>query len=184
MTLLRGSNTMARSGRRRYLPEERGRAARFRNAVDNTAMSTRVSAFAVCLLMLLAVSAMSQETVASDPLDTASDFPLGLTMMQVVPYPHEAITLPEIAPGVPYASCYRIGRCSLLDLYRFRVRPNRLTRLAPETPLDSGAGNSWNSYRWVLVPITPDEDILPRYRRAGQVRPEYRTVGMPIDNPN
>ena len=144
----------------------------------------RAAAFAVCLLMLLAMSAMSQEPVASDPLDTASDFPIGFTMIQLVPYPHEGITLPEIAPGVPYASCYRIGRCSLLDLYRFRVRPNRLTRLAPEAPSDSGAENAWNSYRWVLVAITPDEDILPPYRGAGQVRPEYRTVGMPIDNPN
>ena len=104
--------------------------------------------------------------------------------MQLVPYPHEGITLPEIAPGVPYASCYRIGRCSLLDLYRFRDRPNRLTRLAPEPPSDSGAVNGWNSHQWVLVPITPDENILPRYQGAGQVRAEYRTVGMPIDNPN
>ncbi len=105
-------------------------------------------------------------------------------MMQLVPYPHEGTTLPEIAPGVPYASCYRIGRCSLLDLYRFRDRPNRLTRLAPEAPSDTGAGNSWNSYRWVIVPITPDENIVPRYRGAGEVRAEHRTVGIPIDNPN
>jgi len=91
-------------------------------------MSTPASVLAVCLLMLLSVSAMSQAPVASDPMATASSpHPLGLTMMQLVSYPHEDIALPEIAPGVPYASCYRIGRCSLFDLYRFRERPNRLT---------------------------------------------------------
>jgi hypothetical protein len=105
-------------------------------------------------------------------------------MMQAVPYPREGITLPEIASGVPYASCYRIGRCSALDLYRFRDRPNRLTRLAPQAPSDTVEVNGWNSYRWVLVPITPDENILPGYRDAGQVRAEYRTVGMPIDSPD
>jgi len=105
-------------------------------------------------------------------------------MMQRVPHPHDDITLLEIAPGVPYASCYRIGRCSLVDLYRFRDRPNRLTRLAPEAPSGSSAGNGWNFYQWVLVPTTPDENVLPRYRGAGQVRAEYRTVGMPIDNRN
>jgi hypothetical protein len=147
-------------------------------------MSTRASTLAVCLLMLLSTSAISQGPVASDPLAAASDTPYGLTMMQPLSYPHEGIALPEIAPGVPYASCYRIGRCSALDLYRFRDRPNRLTRLAPEAPSDTIAGNGWNPYRWVLVPITPDENVLPRYRDAGQVRAEYRTVGMPIDNPN
>lgn len=148
------------------------------------AMSTRASALAVCLLMLLSMSAMSQGPVASNPMAAASSPALGLTMKQLVRYPHEDIALPEIAPGVAYASCYRIGRCSLLDLYRFRDRPNRLTRLAPEAPSDTNAGNGWNSYQWVLVPITPEENVLPRYRGAGQVRAEYRTVGMPIDNPN
>jgi len=105
-------------------------------------------------------------------------------MMQPVPYPREGITLAEIARGVPYASCYRIGRCSALDLYRFRNRPNRLTRLAPQAPSDAVEGNGWNPYRWVLVPITPDENILPDYRDAGQVRAEYRTVGMPIKDPH
>ncbi len=105
-------------------------------------------------------------------------------MMQLVSYPNEGNILPEVAPGVPYASCYRIGRCSALDLYRFRDRPNRLTRLAPETPSDTVARTGWNPYRWVLVPITPDENILPRYRGTGQVRAEYGTVGMPIESPN
>jgi hypothetical protein len=139
---------------------------------------------AVWLLMLLSTSAMSEGSVASDPLATASDSPVGPAMMQSVPYLHEDISLPEIAPGVPYASCYRIGRCSALDLYRFRARPNRLTRLAPEAPSNTVSGNGWSPYGWVLIPITPDENILPRYRDAGQVRAEYRNVGMPIDNPN
>ena len=103
--------------------------------------------------------------------------------MQFVPYPPGANALPEIAPGVPYASCYRIGRCSALDLYRFRDRPNRFTRLAPEAPSDM-AETAWNPYRWVLVPITPDENIVPRYRDTGQVRAEYGTVGAPIENHN
>jgi hypothetical protein len=104
--------------------------------------------------------------------------------MQPVPYPNEGNVLPEVAPGVPYASCYRIGRCSLLDLYRFRDRPNRLTRLAPETPPDAVARTGWIPHQWVLVPITPDENILPPYRGTGQVRAEYGTVGMPIESPN
>jgi len=147
-------------------------------------MSTRGSAIAVGLLMLVSMSAISQGPVASDPMATASNPPLALTMLQVVPYPHENITLREIAPGVPYASCYRVGRCSLLDLYRFKDRPNRLTRLAPEAPSETGGGNGGNSYHWVLVPTTPDENVLPRYLGAGQVRAEYRSVGMPIDKPN
>jgi len=146
-------------------------------------MSTHGSTLAACLLMVLATSAMSQGPVTA-PLATTTDSPVGPTMVQQVPDPRESIALPEFAPGVPYASCYRIGRCSALDLYRFRDRPNRLTRLAPQPPSDTVEGNGWNPYRWVLVPITPDENILPRYRDAGQVRAEYRTVGMPIDNPN
>ena len=47
-------------------------------------------------------------------------------MMRVVPYADEM----HIVPGDAPASCYRIGRCSAYDLYRFRDRPNRLTRLA------------------------------------------------------
>jgi len=134
--------------------------------------------------MLLAMSAMSQEPVASDPMGTASSPPLGLTLIHRAPYPHEDITRLEIAPGVPYASCYRVGRCTLSDLYRFRDRPNRLARLAPEAPLDTNAGNGWHSYQWVFVPITPDENVLPRYQGASQVRAEYRAVGTLIDNPN
>ena len=103
-------------------------------------------------------------------------------MMQPVAYPNEGNIPSEVAPGVP--SCYRIGRCSALDLYRFRDRPNRLTRLAPEAPPDTLAQTGWIPYRWVLVPITPDENILPRYRGTGQVRAEYGTVGMPIESPN
>jgi hypothetical protein len=139
---------------------------------------------AVCLTMSLSAPAMSQGSVAFDPPATASDSPLGPMMMQLVAYPHEGIALPEIAPGVPYASCYRIGRCSALDLYRFRNRPNRLARLAPEAPSDAFAENGWTSYAWILVPVTPGENIVSRYQEAGQVRAEYRTVGTPIDDPN
>src|SRR5262245_18863299 len=87
------------------------------------------------------------------------------TMMQVVPYPDEA-------PAVPY-SCYRIGRCSLRDLYYFAGRPNRLTRLAPQAPAESDQPPSIQ-YQWFFAPVTPEENILPKYRAASQVRDEYR----------
>src|ERR1700746_4059311 len=60
-------------------------------------------------------------------------------MMPVAPYADEAYPLSGVAPTLPYASCYRMGRCSLNDLYRFRDRPNRLTRLAPQAPEESAA---------------------------------------------
>ena len=143
------------------------------------AMSTCASTLGFCLLILLSTSGTSQGIVATDPL-VASDFPLGRTMMQPVPYPNEVNMMSEVTTDVP--SCYRIGRCSAFDLYRFRDRPNRLTRLAPAAPPDTIALTGWIiPHRWVPVPITPDANILPRYRGTGQVRAEYGTVGMPIE---
>ena len=81
-------------------------------------------------------------------------------MVRVVPYPDEIYGLPGVAPAVPY-SCYRIGRCSAFDLYRFRDRPNRLTRLAPEAPTESDALPPSILYQWFFVPVTPEENILP-----------------------
>ena len=104
------------------------------------------------------------------------------TLMRIVPYPDEMYTLSGVTPAVP--SCYRIGRCSANDLYRFRDRPNRLTRLAPEAPPESVASQASVRYMWFLVPVTPEENILPKYRTASQVRDEYRAVGSPIDGPN
>ena len=100
-------------------------------------------------------------------------------MMRVVPYADEAHMVPWDTPA-----CYRIGRCSAYDLYRFRDRPNRLTRLAPEAPPRGGARRPSIDYLWVLVPVTPEENILPKYRAASQVRDQYRAVGTPIDEPN
>jgi len=100
-------------------------------------------------------------------------------MMRVFPYPDEMYSLPGVAPAVPYA-CYRVGRCSAYDLYRFRDRPNRLTRLAPEPPPEPPSSR----YVWLLVPVTPEENILPKYRTSSQVRDAYRTVGRPIDAPH
>ena len=105
------------------------------------------------------------------------------TMMRVVPYPDEMYTLSG-APARPYASCYRVGRCSANDLYRFRDRPNRLTRLAPEAPPESVAWPPSVRYMWFLAPVTPEENILPKHRTASQIRDEYRAVGRPIDGPN
>jgi hypothetical protein len=134
--------------------------------------------------MLLSMSAAAQGPIASDQPASVTGPSVGLTMMRVVPYPDEMYTLPGVATLVPYASCYRIGRCSAYDLYRFRDRPNRLTRLAPEAPPEIGAWPPSIHYLWFLVPVTPEENILPEYRTASQVRDEYRAVGTPIDGPN
>jgi len=129
--------------------------------------------------VLLSISATAQGPIASDQPASSDPF-MAPTMMRVVPYPDEIYALPEVAPVVTY-SCYRIGRCSAYDLYRFRNRPNRLTRLAPEAPSETGASPPSIHYQWVFVPITPEENILPTYRTASQVRDEYRAVGRRID---
>ena len=133
--------------------------------------------------MLLSMSAAAQGPNASDQPASVTDPSMEPTMMRVVPYPDEMYTLPGVAPAVPY-SCYRVGRCSANDLYRFRDRPNRLTRLAPQAPPESVALSPSIHYLWVFVPVTPAENILPKYRTASQVRDEYRAVGTPIDGPN
>lgn len=134
--------------------------------------------------VLLSMSAAAQGPIASDQPAPVTGAPTEPTMMRSVPYSDEMYTLPGVAPAVPYASCYRVGRCSAYDLYRFRDRPNRLTRLAPEAPSESVAAPSSIQYQWFLVPVTPEENILPKYRTASQVRDEYRAVGRPIDGPN
>jgi hypothetical protein len=131
---------------------------------------------------LLSMSAAAQGLIASDQPTSVTGPPREPTMVRVVPYPDEMYTLSGVAPAVP--SCYRIGRCSANDLYRFRDRPNRLTRLAPEAPPESGAWLASVRFMWFLVPVTPEENILPKYRTASQVRDEYRAVGRPIDGPN
>ena len=92
-------------------------------------------------------------------------------MVWVLPYVDET-------DAVPY-SCYRFRRCSAYDLYYFRDRPNRLARLAPEPPTEGA--ELLPSIAWVFVPVTPEENILPSYRAASQIRDEYRTVGKPIE---
>jgi hypothetical protein len=134
--------------------------------------------------VLFSMSAAAQGLIASDQPTSVTGPPGEPTMMRVVPYPDEMYTLSGVAPAVPYASCYRIGRCSANDLYRFRNRPNRLTRLAPEAPPESDVWPASVRYMWFLVPVTPEENILPKYRTASQVRDEYRAVGRPIDGPN
>ena len=132
--------------------------------------------------MLLSISAAAQGPIASDQPASVTGPPIEPTMMRVVPYPDEMYTMPGVEPAVP--SCYRIGRCSAYDLYRFKDRPNRLTRLAPEAPPEGVARPPSIHYLWFLVPVTPEENILPKYRTASQVRDEYRAVGRPIDGPN
>src|SRR5258705_3401136 len=134
--------------------------------------------------MLLWMSSAAQGPIAAGQPASVTGPSMGATMMRVVPYPYEMYTLPGSAPADPYASCYRVGRCSAYDLYRFRDRPNRLTRLAPEAPPESVAWPASARYIWFLVPVTPEENILPKYRTASQVRDEYRAVSRPIDAPN
>jgi len=114
--------------------------------------------------MLISTSAATQGGISS--AEPASRFgpPFEPTMIRVVRYPEEMYKVP---------SCYRIGRCSAYDLYRFRDRPNWLTRLAPEAPAEPPSIH----YVWYLVPVTPAENILPKYRAASVVRDEYSAVG-------
>jgi hypothetical protein len=133
--------------------------------------------------VVLSVSAAAHGVIASDQPPSVTG-PVEPTMMRVVPYPDEMDTLSGVADALPYASCYRVGRCSADDLYRFRDRPNRLTRLAPVAPPESVAWPRSVRYMWFLVPVTPEENIVPKHRTASQVRDEYRTVGRPIDSPN
>jgi hypothetical protein len=144
----------------------------------------RALALPSALGVLLSMSAAAQGLTAPDKPASVAGPPIGSTMMWVVPHPAEMYAVPDIAPAVPYASCYRIGRCSASALYRFRDRPNRLTRLAPEAPPESVAGPALLPRPWFLVPVTPEENILPQYRAASQVRDEYRAVGRPLDGPN
>ena len=102
------------------------------------------------------------------------------TLIRVVPNPDEINTLTRES----FPSCYRVGRCSAYDLHRFRDRPNRLTRLAPEPPAGTGAQLPPIHYEWVLAPITPEQNIVSRYRNASQIRDEYRAVGVPVERGN
>ena len=130
--------------------------------------------------MLLSMSVAAQALMASDQPASVTGPSTELTARLIVTYADE---MPEVAPAVLY-SCYRIGRCSAYDLYRFRNRPNRLTRLAPQVPPESVALSPSIHYLWFFVPVTPEENILPEFRMASQVRDEYRAVGRPIDDPN
>jgi hypothetical protein len=130
---------------------------------------------------LFSMSAAGAGTIASDQPPSITGLSPELTMMRVVPYPDETDRSSRGVPPTAY-SCYRVGRCSAYDLYRFRDRPNRLTRLAPQAPGERVARPPSILYLGVGVPITPDENILPKYRTASQVRDEYRTAGRPIDD--
>jgi hypothetical protein len=132
--------------------------------------------------VLLSMLAAAQGLIASDQPTSVTRPPVEPTMMRVVPNPDEMYPPSGVPPAVP--SCYRIGRCSANDLSRFRDRPNRLARLAPEAPPESFGRAAPVPYMWFLVPVTPEENILPKYRTASQVRDEYRAVGRPIYGPN
>lgn len=130
----------------------------------------------VAVASVLSLAASAQESLTLERPGSFADARTEPTLIQVAPYLDETHALPADAP----ASCYRIGRCSAYDLWRFRDRPNRLTRLAPEAP----DARPPSIYLWYLVPVTPEENILPKYRSASQIRDEYRALGAPIDAPN
>jgi hypothetical protein len=118
--------------------------------------------------MLISMSVAAQGAVSSDEPTSRTGPPIEPTMMRVVRYPEEINTLP---------GCFRVGRCSAFDLFRFRDRPNWLTRLAPEVPAEPPSVQ----YVWSLAPVTPVENILPKYRSTSLVRDEYRAVGEALD---
>jgi hypothetical protein len=117
--------------------------------------------------MLISISAAAQGALPREEPAFKIGPPVEPTMFRIVRYPEEN-ALP---------ACYRIGRCSAYDLYRFRDRPNWLTRLAPESPAEPPSIH----YVWYLVPVTPPENILPKYRTASLVRDEYRAVGEALE---
>ena len=127
--------------------------------------------------MLFSVSAAAQGSVPSDRFSVTVPRTMAPTMMQIVPDPDEMSTPWDVE--IPYASCYRVGRCSAYDLYHFSNRPNRLTRRAPEAPPEAGSARN-PAYLWFFVPVTPEESILPKYRTSSQVRDEHRAVSIPL----
>ena len=133
-------------------------------------LSVRVFVSAV-VGVLVTTAALAQEPIAWGHTASTSA-PMELTMMPVARYPDESYP-------VPY-SCYHLGRCSAYDLYQYRNRPNRLTRLAPAAP-ESDALSTTSDYIWGFVPVTPEENILPKYRGASQAREEHRAVSRPIE---
>jgi hypothetical protein len=130
--------------------------------------------------VLLSMSAAAQGLMESDRPAFVTDPSFEPTMLPVIPYPDEMYALPGVEPY----SCYRVRRCSAHDLYYFADRPNRLIRLAPDVPAARAASQAPVPYLWFFVPVTPEENILPKYRTASQVRDEHRAVGRPIDDAN
>lgn len=76
-------------------------------------------------------------------------------------------------------SCYRVGRCTLDDLYALGGRPDRLDRLAPTAPDAPGPPPAGRGYRPSPVPPTPEDEIQPGYRGASLPREEFRESGTP-----
>jgi len=145
---------------------------------------THARAWALCTAfgILSSVSAAAQGLVAQDQSVSAERTPIAPTTIWIVAYPAEVYSFPAVAPVAPY-SCYRIGRCSAYDLYRFRDRPNRLTRLAPAVPRETVAKVASIMFP-SFAPATPEENIVAAYKAASQVRNEYRAVSRPIDDPH
>jgi hypothetical protein len=125
--------------------------------------------------VLCSLSAAAQGPVLPDRYTVTVPRTMAPTMVPAVQDSDDLYTF-EAA----YVSCYRIRRCSAQDLYNFRNRPNWLTRLAPMAPLDSGTADGV-LYVWVFVAVTPEENIVPRFRTASQIRDEHRAVSRPID---
>jgi hypothetical protein len=125
-------------------------------------------------VLLSSPAAQGETAIIQPPLAVAPSFE---PTMRVIPYPDDRYALPAVEPY----SCYRFRRCSDYDLYHYADRPNWLTRLAPEAPAESVELPTPTQYQWFFVPVTPEQNILPKYRTASQVRDEYRAVGRPLE---
>jgi len=72
-------------------------------------------------------------------------------------------------------ACYRVGRCTLADLYALGGRPDRLDRLAPTPPEQRPPGRAFDPP--ANVPPTAESEIQPGYRGASLPREEFRESG-------
>lgn len=77
-------------------------------------------------------------------------------------------------------SCYRVGRCTLADLYALGGRPDRLDRLAPTPPEPAGPQHPGRAFeRPANVPPTAADEIQPGYRGTSLPRDEFKESGTP-----
>ncbi len=123
---------------------------------------------------------------------TAADVAIGAGMAVgpgLPAYPAGVYYYPYGAFPGPYWDCARFGSClgaagSTARTYRERREEVRRQREEIATPKGPATPDLWDSdgspwgYTRRLPPPTPESEIQPAYRDAGQVRPEYRDAGQ------